>query len=475
MLITVANFSETIKNDRLDAQFFHPEYTINYNIIRNKNYNILSDVAQITDGNHLTIAENYDFEKGIRYLRGQDLGSDMMLSDRNIVYIPEKTYNTLKRSHIKKNDILITIVGANTGLIGLVYSPPEKLIANCKLGIARFKQGKISPGYLYAYLTCRYGQHQILRSIRGGGQTGLILPDMRQLLIARLDSYFETIVNNLVFLGHQTINDSRTIYENSQALLISELGLINWKPKHSLSYIRNFSDTKEAERFDSEYFQPKYDEIVDAIKNYPSGWDRLGNQFKLNKSTFKKIDGKIYKYLEISGVNVSTGEIEPIELEVSDLPANAKIKLKINDIIISKVRTYRGAVAIIRQDDLIASGAFTVLQVNGSVTKETMFTLLKSLPFTQFSLKFNTGTSYPTIVDEDILNYPIPLFEDKIQKTIHDKIIESIELQQKSKTLLQIAKKGVEMAIECNEETAEKWLKEEVYKLGIELDTTRIN
>ena len=46
----------------------------------------------------------------------------MMLHDRNIVHIPESCFNVLKRSHIFKDDILITIVGANTGLVGLVYA-----------------------------------------------------------------------------------------------------------------------------------------------------------------------------------------------------------------------------------------------------------------------------------------------------------------------------------------------------------------
>jgi len=37
----------------------------------------------------------------------------------------------------------------------------------------------------------------------------------------------------------------------------------------------------------------------------------------------------------------------------------------------------------------------------------------------------------------------------------------------KSKALLEIAKKGVEMVIEQDETTAEKWINKEVGKLGI--------
>ncbi len=232
MQITVSSFSEAKKNERFDSQFFKPECLDSYIKVIGRKYSLLSEIAHITDGNHLKIAEEFDGTEGVRYLRGQDLDADMMLNDRNIVYIPESVYDTLKRSHIYKNDVLVTIVGANTGLVGFVYSPPEKLVANCKLGIARAYKGKVQPGYLYAFLTCKYGQHQILRSIRGGGQTGLILPDMRKLCITRLTEGFENTINNVVLTGHQKIIESKATYLNAQTFLLSDIGLSNWQPEH---------------------------------------------------------------------------------------------------------------------------------------------------------------------------------------------------------------------------------------------------
>ena len=61
---------------------------------------------------------------------------------------------------------------------------------------------------------------------------------------------------------------SKTRYLDAQTLLLAELGLADWQPKHQLTFVKNFSDTEHAERVDAEYFQPKYDKIVNAIKNY---------------------------------------------------------------------------------------------------------------------------------------------------------------------------------------------------------------
>ena len=61
---------------------------------------------------------------------------------------------------------------------------------------------------------------------------------------------------------------SKTRYIEAQSLLLAGLGLANWQPKQQLTFVKNFSDTEDAERIDADYFQPKYDEIVNAIKNY---------------------------------------------------------------------------------------------------------------------------------------------------------------------------------------------------------------
>ncbi len=465
MQITVARLSEANKNERLDSQFFHPEYVASYNIVNSSNHSMLTDIAHITDGNHLKIASNFDDSHGVRYLRGQDLGTDMMLSDRNIVHIPVDCFDSLQRSHIFKNDVLITIVGANTGLVGLVYNPPEQLVANCKLGIVRPNIDKILSGYLYTFLIGRFGQHQILRSIRGGGQTGLVLPDMRKLLITRLSQKFEAEINKVVLFAHSNFIESKNLYRKAEDIVLSELNLNNWQPNHQLSFIKNYSDTLQAERMDAEYYQPKYEVIEEAIKNYSGGYSLIGNEFSQNKTTFKIDDEKLYQYVEIGSVNISNGEILPKKVLGAELPANAKRLLNKNDVVVSKVRPYRGAISIVEEHGCVGSGAFTVLEEKGEINKETLLSFLHSKPLLAWSLKPNTGTSYPVIVDDDILNLPVPLFPKELQVTIKSKITESSNLRKQSKHLLEYAKRAVEIAIEENEKVAISWLKERLQDL----------
>lgn len=465
MQVTVANFSKANRNERIDAQFFKPEYVDSYNNVISGRYALLSDIAHITDGNHLKIAEDFDAAEGVRYLRGQDLSADMMLNDRNNVYIPVTVYDTLKRSHIHKNDVLVTIVGANTGLVGLVYSPPQKLVANCKLAIARAYAGKILPGYLYAFLTCKFGQHQILRSIRGGGQTGLILPDMRHLAITRLSDAFENAVNDIVSTGHEKIIDSKEVFLNAQDFLLSALGLSNWHPKHTLAFVKNYSDTYKADRVDAEYFQPKYDEIVKAIKGYPGGWDTLGNITSVNKCVEVGSDAYMDEgdipFARVS--NLSPFEITEEKYISDSLYAELlEHQPKQGEILLSKDGTPGIAYHLNEKPrKMIPSGGILRLKVKSKQINEDYLTLVLNSLIVREQINRDVGGS--VILHwrpEQVKQTLIPVLEDEKQRDIQQKITEAFDMRKQSKHLLECAKRAVEIAIEKDESSAFKWLQE---------------
>jgi type I restriction enzyme S subunit len=260
---------------------------------------------------------------------------------------------------------------------------------------------------------------------------------------------FQLQIEEIVKLAHQKQSDSKQLYREAEELLLVELGLLNYEVKHSLWFTTTKKEVSEAHRYDSEYFQPKYVEIIKKIKEYEGGWDLVKNQFKQN-ATLSKKDKDYYNYVQISDVNIANGEIIPNKVDTKDIPANGKRKLFKNDLLISKVRPYRGAISFIdfEADNLIGSGAFTVLQEKTEYKKEVLMIFLKSKFIKELLLRYNSGTSYPVIKDEDILNLQIPLIKSSIQKQIADKVQESHKLRKESKELLEEAKRKVEEEIE---------------------------
>ena len=220
-----------------------------------------------------------------------------------------------------------------------------------------------------------------------------------------------------------------------------------WAPIPGLTFEQDYVNVQCAGRIDADYFQPKYERIEAAIKRYPQGYTHIRDEFEHNKSTFNIEPEKVYRYVEIGSVNPVTGDITAQEVLGKDLPANAKRVLRKGDIIVSKVRTYRGAITIVQEDGYVGSGAFCVLRENGRVNKETLLSCLCSDVFLPWSLKPSTGTSYPTLDDDDILDFPIPLLSPAEQVQIKQSVTASFELLRESKALRLRCKQAMEIAM----------------------------
>jgi type I restriction enzyme M protein len=67
------------------------------------------------------------------------------------------------------------------------------------------------------------------------------------------------------------------------------------------------------------------------------------------------------------------------------------------------------------------------------------------------------------------LNLKIPKLPVSVQQSMSQSINKSLNFRQKSKQLLEIAKIGVEKAIETDEETATAWINQQLESLGVKL------
>lgn len=385
-----------------------------------------------------------------------------MLCDRETLKYAKLSREEIKLYELKDRDILFNRTNSQVfvGRTGIFrkFSDENIVFASYLVRITPDPE-IVTPEYLTAFLNTKYGILDIKSRARISiNQSNVNAEELKRIEIPLLCNKLQERITLCFDKAFHLIQASEVKYRQAQTILLSELGLISWQPKHQLAFVKNHSDAQQSGRIDGEYFQPKYEEIEEAIKNYPNGYTFIKDEFRQNKSTFKVKKTKLYRYVEIGSVNVSTGETTVNEVLGEDLPANAKRVLKKGDVIISKVRTYRGAITIVEEDGYIGSGAFCVLREKGRINKETLLAFLHSKPLLIWSLKPNTGTSYPVIVDADILNLSIPILPREKQAQIQQKVIESFDLRRQSKHLLECVKRAVEMAIEQDEQTAIDWL-----------------
>jgi len=455
MPYSIVNFNEVKlhKDKRLDADHYHPYHLENLRKFKNKSQSLSEFIMHITGG-ATPLGAVYP-EEGIPFLRVQNIMQNY-ISDADIKYLSPSQNQEILRSQLKKDDVLLTITGVSYGKATVVTD--EFVGANINQHSVKMTVKNIVPYFLSTFLNCKYGYSQSTRHVVGVTRPALDYSAIRSFSIPDLDAGFQEAIASCCRQAERSRKDSKDIYTEAQTLLLTELGLADWQPKHRLHFFKKFSVTERAERIDADYFQPKYEEIEKGIENYSANPIKVRDQFKENKSTFVVDPEKLYRYVEIGSVNVSTGEIVAEQVLGKDLPVNAKRVLKKGDVIVSKVRTYRGAITIVQEDGYVGSGAFCVLRENGDINKETLLACLRSKLFLTWSWKPNTGTSYPTLSDDDILDFPIPILSKEKQTEVKQKVDESFNLRTRAKALLEFAKRAVEIAIEQDEQMAIDWL-----------------
>ncbi len=460
MQYSIVKLSDVRENHdfRFDAEFYHPDFILNHFLLKKEN--IIEDFLISKPVDRIQkLGENVEFN----YL---DI-SNISYHDFNTTVL--NTCNAPSRATyiLHKKDICISTVRPNLNTVAFIYDKIEKIVCTSGLCVLRADSKKVLPEMLYMYSKTKFFIKALDRYTTATMYPAISNKDILKTNIPTFTYTFQHQIATLVNKSYELKKQAKELYQQAEELLLEELGLIDFKPKHQLSYIKTFTATQQAKRFDAEYFQPKYEAIEDKIKSYKGGFSTIKDEFNHIQEVTPIQD--TYKYVEIGSINVGDGSIEASTLSKKELPANAKRKLKENQLIVSKVRTYRGAIAIVDSDDYIGSGAFTVLEAknNNTLNVETLFVFLRTKVMKDWSLKPNTGTSYPVIIDEDVLGISIPSLPLNLQQQISNNIKTSKKLKAKAKHLLEVAKKAVEIAIEENEEKAEEYIKEQTIDIDL--------
>jgi hypothetical protein len=252
---STATFRALPPDLRVDAEYYAPQY-LQDSALFDTEVIPLEDAADVSDGNHLSISDSFA-DQGVRYLRGQDL-TDFFVSDADPIYIPQREYRRLSRSHIFPGDVLLGIVGT-IGSVALVTNRFRELTANCKIAILRPKV--VTSEYLAAYLASSIGQGEIKRRIRGSVQTGLILPDIRTLPVPIPSPTTEERVQRFVQTAFVQRQRGIDLQAEAEGTLLSAVGIANTSFANKLFEVATFSETKSQSRLDSEFFQPKFHQL----------------------------------------------------------------------------------------------------------------------------------------------------------------------------------------------------------------------
>ncbi|MHB2150142.1 restriction endonuclease subunit S domain-containing protein [Calditrichota bacterium LG25] len=466
------DYSYTQKEDgtfRLDAEHYRKKYLD----IRNKLLSFgaiqLKEliIRPIMTGHTPSMKREEYYGGKIKFIKTDNL-REFNITENYTHMLTDIGNEIIKRSALKENDIIVTIIGATYDIVGRACLIQKKdLPANINQNIALIRVSKrITPEFLTVYLNTYYGRNYLWFLSRQTEQVNLNCREIEKLLVPKCSDRFQLIITNIYEKSFSLIEKSKYLYQQAQTLLLSELGLLDWQPKHQLSFIKNFSDTQKAGRIDAEYFQPKYEEIIEAIKSYSGGWDTLGNLVSVKKCVEVGSD----EYLNEGIPFIRVSNLSPFEI-TEEKYISEELYLKLSEhqpqkgeILLSKDAT-PGIAYYINEEPkkMIPSGGILRLKlIDNSFNEETLTTILNSLIVQEQIKRDVVGSVILHWRPDQVKNTLIPILSDPVQEEIKQKIIESFNLRKQSKHLLEAAKRAVEIGIEEGEDTAMEWLNKEV-------------
>lgn len=482
MKYSIVSFKNVLTDNeifRYDADYFHPNALKVLSILKSKKYCLIEKAFDVTklagfEYTEYFTQENMASTDNYIALTSKNIQNEELNLQEYITIDKLTADGNLKRSKLQKGDVVLSYTGEYRRALTLFednyqLGPNICLIRNKDLGL--------KSTYLSTFLNSRLGQVILDKEKTLSAQPTVAMSRIRKIPIPLVSESFQNVIDKCIKLKHFNIENSKKTYKQAEELLSKEFNLSNWQPKHKLYSIKKYSDVEKVNRFDAEYFQRKYDEIIEKIKSYSGGWDKLSDIIQPPK---KGIEVGSEEYCEqgipfVRVSNLSQYEINNNNMQyISEKYYNSIANLyqpKKGEILLSKDGT-PGIAHYLSEtpQKVITSGGILRLVVNNNEYLPEYLALVLNSIIAQMQVeRVSSGALIKHWLVDEIQNTLIPKLEINKQMEIVEQLKEATRLRKQSKLLLEIAKRGVEIAIEENEEIATKWINEQLLEIGMEL------
>ena len=392
----------------------------------------------------------------IAFIRVQNIKGGFDINDNDLVYISNKDNEKIKSSSLQEGDLILSKVGNSIGYFAKVSSDLGKCnISENNIGIKLSSYSDIEKSFILTYLNAKYANKLVLRRKSGNAQPKINVDDLCRIPILIFPKLSENI-HNLIQLHAAYLNQSILSYKQAEDILNKELGITNIENTKNYS-VKSFSESfGESNRLDAEYYQDKYTQLFDIIKN--------GKQLKELVTITKSIEPGSDEYKDEGIPFLRVSNLTKFGLTDSNVFLDRKkyenlLKPRKDTILFSKDGSIGIAYKAESDLDCITSGALLHLSVKKTTILPDYLALVLNSKIVQLQAERDSGGS---IINHwrlpEIEMVLIPMLDYDIQNQISQKVQESFKLRKDSKNLINVAIRAVELAIEKNEEYASQWL-----------------
>jgi hypothetical protein len=437
--------SELEGNWRVDAKYYQPHY-LRYQALFAKHPRLEALSSAIL--HPVEVKRDY-VDSGIQILLAQNIRQnylDFSLS----VYMQEDLVEVLAKNLLQPGDVVITRSGVNYGDSATYLGEPAPLYASADCLVIH-PEG-MDGAYLSTFFNTHYGRELLKRGGYGAAQPHIAPTYVGELRIPREETVEHEVVE-LVNQAHEIRRESKRLYHQAEQLLLDELGLSGQDLADRLCNEANISRVFGQARLDAEFFEPKYERLIQRI-------DATGHA---------TIIGANAKWLRrgIQPAYVETGEIyiikskdigeQFIDLEATERTDRSfwtiseRAQVRQYDVLLNS--TGRGTLGrancYLETADAIADNHVTIIRPDESCDPVYLSLYLNSPIGRLQSERLCAGSSGQTELYPDAISL-IRLFlpPNTLQLELRNIVLRAYAAEQRARDLLEQAKRKVEALIE---------------------------
>lgn len=472
--INVKKLKESfLQTGRLDSEYYLPRYEDYAHLIEHYRggYGQFSNVCMINEANYVPAAnEKYT------YIELGNIGSYGNITDCTVAY--GKDLPSRARRVVHTNNVILSSVGGSLQSCALISSEYDNAI--CSTGFFVVRSNAINSETLLTLFKSEVMQNLLKQSCSGTILTAINHTELQKIVVPKIRKEVQDKIAENIQKSIALRNKSKSLLENAKVqvenviqtggyktlleqslyyfrlaewLLLQELFLDYWQSRGSVSCsIKSFSAVQSTGRLDSEYYQPKYDELFEHLAKYKC--TKLGDIVAIKKSIEPGSDSYIEEgipFIRVSDVNKF--EIGKTDLHLSPKEFNIEVLRPHKDtIIFSKDGSIGIAYKCEKNLDIITSGALLHLDIrNENILPDYLTLVLNSIVTQLQAERDSNGAIIQHWKLDDIKKIIVPVLPMQTQSLIAEKVQKSFALRKQSKRLLEQAKRMVEEEIEKKE------------------------
>ncbi len=435
---------------RIDAEYYQPEYLIIEGKLKTLKAEKLVNLIErpVVTGSTPKVRDCRCDGTDIKFIKTDTVREGRIIFDTADLLPKEASRNNSKP---KDGDILITIIGATAAIVGRaarVFSDDPIMNINQNIVLIRPKK-LIRSGYLETFFRSKFGRNQLWQQSRQTEQVNLNCREVENVLVPLANEPFQDKIDKMVSQSHQIMTESSTIFSQAESLLLEELGLLDFEADHDLYSVVNIGEVQEADRMDADYFQAKYKNLTEKLKNAK----KLGDITSIQKgvepgSGAYQEEGRAF--IRVSNLSKDGIKDNNQQYLSSDLyeKLRSEYQPKIEDILLTKDATPGIAYVLKEEIDGIISGGILRLKMKEKIEPEYLALCINSLVGKLQAERDAGGSIINHWRPDQIKEILIPILPKQTQEKIAGLVRKSHESRKKAKDLLEEAKRKVEELIE---------------------------